>query len=375
MLHCSENPEAEGKDKIEPFINMFLSKFHEAFYPKENLSLDEMVVGWTGRWKYKMYNPNKPHKYHVKVFGLVDSETGYVLNLLVYFGSETSYSVSLHQENSQAVKVFEYLLRPFGSGHHIYSDRYYTSARLVEYLSSINTYFTGTLNTQRKGFPKELKAIKLPHMGTAWFYHPVEQMICVAFKDKKAKKPCIVVSTNSTVASEQRLTSRKNLTNKPVPVHEYNTHMNGCDIADQNAGYYNFFDRKTYKWYKKLFFWMIELVQINSLVLFKQSTGIRKCSFLSYKKSLVQELKMLAMSLATPEELGHNKRQQNLQNSVVERFTGNLHLVSYSEKDRNCVVCSTPAERRRTKFFSKGCSHKPYLHPKDCFERYHSLTI
>ena len=70
---------------------MLLDKFQGAFYPERDLSLDEMVVKWKGRSKFKMYNPNKPEKYHIKTFGLCDSITGYAYNLLIYFGKETSY--------------------------------------------------------------------------------------------------------------------------------------------------------------------------------------------------------------------------------------------------------------------------------------------
>ena len=33
---------------------------------------------------------------------------------------------------------------------------------------------------------------------------------------------------------------------------------------------------------------------------------------------------------------------------------------------------SRPGNRRRTHFFCKGCTHKPYLHANKCFEEYHT---
>ena len=39
-----------------------------------------------------MYNPEKTEKYHIKSFGLCDSLTGYICNILVYFVKGTSYS-------------------------------------------------------------------------------------------------------------------------------------------------------------------------------------------------------------------------------------------------------------------------------------------
>ena len=154
--------------------------------------------------------------------------------------------------------------------------------------------------------------------------------------------------------------------------------MNGCDRADQLAGYYNVFDRKTYKWWKKLFYWILELAQINARILFNKTRQNdnpqgKTCSLRSFKKTLIIQLEALAVSVMTPEEMKKSKPCLSRENnSLTERFTGNLHLVSHSPNDRNCVVCSTPAKRRRTNFFCKGCSHKPFLHPKDCFEQYHT---
>ena len=97
------------KSKIEPFLNLLLVKFQSAFYPGENLFLDEMVIKWKGRSKYKMYNPNKPEKYHIKTFGLCDSLTGYAYNLLIYFGAETSFDDI--GDTGQSEKIFHSLVQ------------------------------------------------------------------------------------------------------------------------------------------------------------------------------------------------------------------------------------------------------------------------
>lgn len=99
------------RTRLNPsWILNVLKKVQDAFYPGKNLSIDEMVVKWKGRSKYKMYNPKKPEKYHIKTFRVCDSVTGYALNLLIYFGKDTSFQEGL--EGGQSEKVFEYLLRP-----------------------------------------------------------------------------------------------------------------------------------------------------------------------------------------------------------------------------------------------------------------------
>ena len=108
-----------------------------------------------------MYNPNKPEKYHIKSFGLCDSWTGYAYNLLIYFGAETFDDIG---DTGQSEKIFHSLLKPLGTGHHLFADRYYTTYKLIEYLIAKKTYCTGTLMASCKNFPNEIKSIKMRHM-------------------------------------------------------------------------------------------------------------------------------------------------------------------------------------------------------------------
>ena len=50
MMHAGE-ADAKDKQKIEPLIKKFVSKFQQALYPYENIAIDEMVIGWKGHWK------------------------------------------------------------------------------------------------------------------------------------------------------------------------------------------------------------------------------------------------------------------------------------------------------------------------------------
>ncbi|GFS02920.1 PiggyBac transposable element-derived protein 4 [Elysia marginata] len=130
ILHVGA-PNAEGKNKIEPFHNMLITKFNAAFTPYQYVSIDEMVVGFEGRFEPKQYYATKPKK-HIKSFGLVDSSTGYVCNILTYFGANTSYDQSkdTDHQGGNSQKIFSTLLNIIGTGYHIYADRWYTTKKL-----------------------------------------------------------------------------------------------------------------------------------------------------------------------------------------------------------------------------------------------------
>lgn len=47
MLHASGRG-AINKAKIEPFLNRYINYFQSAFYPFQDLAIDEMVIGYNG---------------------------------------------------------------------------------------------------------------------------------------------------------------------------------------------------------------------------------------------------------------------------------------------------------------------------------------
>ncbi|XP_005099007.1 piggyBac transposable element-derived protein 4 [Aplysia californica] len=375
MLHCAESAVADSKAKIEPFMNMLLMNFRTAFYPYQNLALDEMVVGYQGGWAYKMFNPSKPKKCDIKILGLYDSATGYVLNLWTYFGEQMSYKPDCDQDGSQAVKVFETLLEPFSKGHHIFADKCHTSMKLVSALSANGFYYTGTVNSNRQGFPPQLHS-NHPSLGECKWYltsHKDVDILCAAWWDKKADKPVVICSTRSSVQMVTQVI-RRNTTEKPAVIQSYNENINGCDRADQQSGHYGLFSRKTVKWWKKLFYFMLELCQTNAHVLYSLSHE-KRISLLDFKKKLVKGLTKLSVLTMTDEEKAREEARHPGRPAVSlpERFVGNKHLVAHSPNDRICHYCSKgTGKRMRTNFFCSGCSTKPHLHPKDCFERYHT---
>ena len=60
-LHCAET-ETEHIAKIQPFLKSVLTRFQAEYYPWQNLSLDEMVIGWKGPFKNRQCNASKPKK-------------------------------------------------------------------------------------------------------------------------------------------------------------------------------------------------------------------------------------------------------------------------------------------------------------------------
>ena len=137
-----------------------------------------------------MYNPSKTSKYHVKTFRLCDSATGYVFNLLIYFGKETSYDPSLDVNSESAIKVFTTLMmmKPLSKGHTVFADRYYTTYNLLQQLLKEHHYYIGTVQVNRKFFPPQIKGLKLNPQESKFYLNGEESVMLLAWRDKKAKK-------------------------------------------------------------------------------------------------------------------------------------------------------------------------------------------
>jgi hypothetical protein len=63
--------------------------------------------------------------------------------------------------------------------------------------------------------------------------------------------------------------------------------MGGVDRADQYCGCYGF-TRRSYRWWKKLFFWLMEVADVNSYIVYsldKKESGETLQTHLSYEKS------------------------------------------------------------------------------------------
>lgn len=92
----------------------------------------------------------------MKVWVLANSHNGYFHTLQVYTGREGSAEKQLGQ---RVVKDLTRLLK--GKNHHVFFDNFFTSEELLQDLLVDDIYACGTARKDLKGFPSELKKVKL----------------------------------------------------------------------------------------------------------------------------------------------------------------------------------------------------------------------
>ncbi len=155
---------------------------------------------------------------------------------------------------------------------------------------------------------------------------------------------------------------------KPMVVDQYNKYMLGVDHLDQSMSYYQFV-RKSVRWWRKVFFWMVEVVVVNAYIVYTVHTDARrKLTHKQFRRELVlalcEEQRSSAMS----------HRPQRRPNQTLERLRGS-NFPDTAATHRDCRVCSVrgPAgQQRLTTSFCNTCSDHPHLCIGDYFQKYHT---
>ncbi|BFZ17148.1 hypothetical protein BsWGS_20187 [Bradybaena similaris] len=363
------NPNADDKNKIEPFAKALVERFSAAFTPFENVAIDEMIVGYPGHWHYKQLNTSKPTKDRIKSFGLVDCSTGYIVNLFTYFGANTGYDADADTDElgGDAEEIFATLLSPLGTGYHIFADKWYTTRSLINSLSDKGYYYTGKVEVTREGFPAALINMELEQTESRYWLLQDESLMCVTWIGKKDQEPVTLVSSRA-VAEDVTRSGRL----KPAIVDKYNTRMNCCDKLEE---YNSLFDKKNRQWWKKSFHWLIEVTFVNAHRLYVltrlRDVKTQDLTLKVFKLHLIEQLMAFAME-ASPFTVQLPKAVRLRIFNPVDRLEGAKHLVSFVKHERHCRVCSTPGNTKRTQFVCEGCEGMPHLHPKSCFKIWHT---
>ena len=158
----------------------------------------------------------------------------------------------------------------------------------------------------------------LGHLASKWFRSEEDGILCVSWRDKKARKPCMLVSPFATVGQTDVRRGRAGVIQKPTMVHQYNYNMNGCDKVDQCLSHYGQFSSRTTKWWKRVFHWLLEVSQCNAHILFgsTRDDDSKSISLKQFKELLISQLCDEAAELIPAE--GGNTGQHRLRDSPRE---------------------------------------------------------
>lgn len=96
-------------DLLSPVRNVwqqFVQKLQQIFVPNSDLTLEEQLLEFLARVKFRVYMKAKPAKYGIKIVWPCDSETVFALNDVPYVGETTlKASEKENMSTSEAISM------------------------------------------------------------------------------------------------------------------------------------------------------------------------------------------------------------------------------------------------------------------------------
>ena len=148
---------------ISKYFSIFCENCSKHIVPDEWLSLDETLFLMRNKISFKQYNKSKPSKYGLLFKSINAVRYSYTFMSLSYCGKpkdETSPFYIAGTENAAKYLVEKLEQHVDLQGRNLSFDRLYTSIPFAKWLLSRNITCIGTLQSNRKGIPIEVKHIK-----------------------------------------------------------------------------------------------------------------------------------------------------------------------------------------------------------------------
>jgi DNA excision repair protein ERCC-6 len=278
-IHFCDNSKLDEHDKfskIRPLLFMLNSRFlihtpHQQFH-----GIDESMVPYFGRHGCKQFIRGKPIRFGFKIW-VGTLRLGYVVWISPYQGKSgdlqnlQKYGLGASIIISYANNLLAHRIAPY----HLVFDNFFTGLTLLEKLSEMDLYGTGTIRSNRtKKCPINLAAMKKKERGSYESYVSDSGILVCAWKDNST---VTIVSNNvgvePVITAKRWFVSHKRSIRLPQPqlIHLYNQNMGGVDRMNQNVSQYRISIRGK-KWYSCIVSYSIDLAVQNVWQLHKLHT-------------------------------------------------------------------------------------------------------
>ena len=406
FLHFADNETPDVDDKIwkvREIFSMFLSRYRKYFYPFQKLVIDESLMLFKGRLVFKQYIPSKRHRFGIKLFVLCDCESGVVMDMIVYTGSNRDVpSVSRKDPMGTSGALVKKMMAPYlGKGHVLYTDNWYTSPALSQFLHENKTGSCGTVKNNRKLMPKflgDMTHLENPSSGDEDTANdqPVRRkrqkkrkqlyvqreksgtLLAVKWNDRR---PVHLLSTihRGEIANTGKIHHRtKKPIKKPDVVVDYINNMRLVDKADSQLSGVECL-RKSVKWHHKFFFHLIDITMLNAYniwLLKKEMCPTKKLKLRAFLYAVIfQLLEKFGEPRSCKRGHRHVPMPDRIKGSSDRHYPVHTEMGNGRRKRVNCHVCLNTSQGRKKKTrVNVICNEcKVGLCIGECFRIYHSL--
>nr|AHN53433.1 DDE domain transposase [Nuttalliella namaqua] len=389
-LHFVDYNDRKNTDDKLFLIKPIVEQFKQACLdlPRgTTLAVDEQMIPFSGRCGFRQYVPSKPNPVGLKNFVLAAPD-GLVLDFVIYTGKNTvpdSDVKELGLGGAVVKKLIETV--PPEKPVLLFTDRYFTSLKLLDYLLSRNVYLTGTVMANRTGgvaatLPKDSDMAR----GTSAQKVRGDQKTCIVkWKDNKSVlllSSAAGVDPEGTCKRWSRERKMKIDIKQPAVVKLYNENMGGIDLFDRFVSYYRITTR-TKKWTIRVFTHFLDMACCNAWIQYTRDCKSaevatkNRLDLLEFKANVAESLIRGRTYSRDEGECGMSSQQRQVRGRIIPippddiRFDRTDHFPAQMKLPSQ-KKCRNPGCTGKTRVMCRKCNVFLCLLNKDCFYRFHT---
>lgn len=287
------------------------------YTPSENLTVDEQLYPYRGKkCPFRQYIPSKPARYGIKFWWLCDSDNCYPINSQMYLGKEGS-----RVDTNQGSRVVKDLVVKYKrTGRRITMDQFFTSFSLAKELLDWRLTILGTLRSNKRCIPQELKSRRAVDTSMYAFH---KEMTLVSYIPKENKNVFVLSTYHNWIENvriemedwqikkirkkkaatlskrlkrpvhlqEIEIDENDTFISKPEMILNYNETKAGVDGLDQMIGGFTC-KRASSRWPMAVFFNMLDVSGVASYLIYRMNwpSDTHHAQRRNFLKSLAKEL-------------------------------------------------------------------------------------
>lgn len=335
--------ESDKLAAIREVWDAFIKNCTSYYTPHEYVTIDEQLVGFRGKCPFKVYFPQKPDKYGMKIVMLNDAKTFYMVNAIPYIGA-------VPKEKGESVP--EYYVRKLseplhGTNRNLTMDNWFTSIPIAQRMLTLyKLTVLGTLRKNKAEIPPSF--IGKNPVGTSRFAFS-GPMSLVSYTPKKNKNVLVL----STMHRDNSIDAE---TGKPDMILTYNMTKGGTDTFDQLCHSYSV-ARSTVRWPLRFWFAILDQAGINAMVLFLLSNARDKYP----RRQFLKDLSRMLCKPFMERRLNNPSIQRNLKIRISDVLGIEPQSTGKSapndlplSKRKRCSLCPYSKDRK-TRLLCKQC--------------------
>lgn len=132
------------------------------YTPEGDVSIDKSLMKFKGRLSNVVFSPKKRARYGIKFYKLCESSSGYCCRFKIYTGQDVSTSAAEKSKYGISGSVVQNLSTDIlNKEYTLFLDNWYSLPNIIEYLLENDTNAIGTVKSDPKNLPAELRSLKL----------------------------------------------------------------------------------------------------------------------------------------------------------------------------------------------------------------------